>query len=33
MKNYVRNWTLSTLMLVIILCLAACGKKEEPKSQ
>ena len=33
MKNYVRNWTLSTLMLAIILCLAACGKKEEPKSQ
>ena len=33
MKNYVRNWTISTLMLAIILCLAACGKKEEPKSQ
>ena len=33
MKNYGRNWTLCALMLAFILCLAACGKKAEPKSQ
>ena len=33
MKNYGRNWTLCALMLALILCLAACGKKAEPKSQ
>ncbi len=33
MKNYGRNWISCALMLALILCLAACGKKEEPKSQ
>ncbi len=33
MKNYGRNWISCALMLALILCLTACGKKEEPKSQ
>ncbi len=33
MKNYGKYWTSCALMLALILCLAACGKKEEPKSQ
>ena len=33
MKSYGRNWISCTLMLALILCLVACGKKDEPKSQ
>ena len=32
MKNYGRNWISCALMLALILCLAACGKKETPNS-
>ena len=33
MKNDRRKWALYVLLLTFILCLTACGKKEEPKSQ
>ena len=33
MKSYGRNWISCALMLALILCLVACGKKDEPKSQ